>query len=75
MHVSYPRTPEQNGEREQKHQHVVETGLTMLFHAHLPLSLCVEAFYTVGYIINRLPSSVLKNDTPYYRLSMTPQLH
>jgi transposase InsO family protein len=35
-HVSCPGTPEQNGVAERKHGHIVETGLTMLFHAQLP---------------------------------------
>lgn len=44
--VSCPSTPEQNGVAERKHRHIVETGLTMLFHATLPRFLWVEAFLT-----------------------------
>ena len=58
--VSCPGTPEQNGVVERKHRHIVEMGLTMLFNAKLPLSLWVDAFHTVVYLINRLPSMVLK---------------
>jgi hypothetical protein len=55
-HVSCPGTPEQNSIAEQKHRHIVETGLTMLFHAQLPKNLWVDAFMTAVYLINRLPS-------------------
>ena len=37
--VLCPGTPEQNGVAERKHRHIIEMGLTMLFHAKLPLSL------------------------------------
>uniref|UniRef100_A0A2N9HZL1 Integrase catalytic domain-containing protein n=1 Tax=Fagus sylvatica TaxID=28930 RepID=A0A2N9HZL1_FAGSY len=52
-------TPEQNGVAERKHRHIVETGLTMLFHARLPKNLWLEAFLTAVYLINRLPSSTI----------------
>jgi hypothetical protein len=67
-HVSCPGTPEQNGVAEQKHRHIVETGLTMLFHAQLPKRFWVDAFLTAVYLINRLPSSVLKMETPFFKL-------
>jgi hypothetical protein len=40
----------------------------MLFHSGTPLFLWVEAFTTAVYLINRLPSSALNYDTPYFRL-------
>uniref|UniRef100_A0A2N9HMZ2 Integrase catalytic domain-containing protein n=1 Tax=Fagus sylvatica TaxID=28930 RepID=A0A2N9HMZ2_FAGSY len=61
-------TPEQNGVAERKHRHIVETGLTMLFHARLPKNLWIEAFMTAVYLINRLPSSKLAMDTPFFKL-------
>ena len=36
-HVSCPHTPQQNGIVERKHRHLVETGLALLNHAHIPL--------------------------------------
>jgi|UniRef100_A0A2N9IT17 hypothetical protein len=68
QHVSCPGTPEQNGVAERKHRHIVETGLTMLFHARLPKNLWIEAFMTAVYLINRLPSSKLAMDTPFFKL-------
>uniref|UniRef100_A0A2N9FTN5 Integrase catalytic domain-containing protein n=1 Tax=Fagus sylvatica TaxID=28930 RepID=A0A2N9FTN5_FAGSY len=69
QHVSCPGTPEQNGVAERKHRHIVETGLTMLFHARLPKNLWIEAFMTAVYLINRLPSSKLAMDTPFFKLN------
>lgn len=37
LHVLCPGTPEQNGVAEQKHWHIVETRLTMLFRVNMPL--------------------------------------
>ncbi|CAA7053586.1 unnamed protein product [Microthlaspi erraticum] len=36
--LSCPYTPQQNGLAERKHRHVVELGLSMLFHSNTPLS-------------------------------------
>ncbi|RVW18883.1 putative mitochondrial protein [Vitis vinifera] len=55
----------QNGIAERKHRHVTETGLTLMFHALVLLSLWVEAFSTAVFLINRLPSSLLDGKTPY----------
>lgn len=68
LHVSCPGTPEQNGIAERKHRHIVETGLTMMFHANIPLPLWVETFLTAVYLINRLPLSTLNNESPYFKL-------
>jgi hypothetical protein len=46
-------------------------GLTMLFHAQLPKHFWVDAFMTVVYLINRLPFSVLKMETPFFKLHGT----
>ena len=62
---SCPHHPEQNGLAERKHRHIVETGLTMLAHASMPLSYWAETFHTSVYLINRLPSHVLGFVSPY----------
>ena len=41
-------------------------GLTIFFHAKLPLSLWVDAFLTATYLINWLPSTVLKMESPLF---------
>ena len=69
-----PHHPEQNGLAERKHRHLVEIGLTILAHASLPASFWVEAFHTANYLINRLPTKGLQNDSPYHKLfSKSPQ--
>jgi hypothetical protein len=48
--VSCPHTHQQNGSAEQKHRHIVETSLTLLAHAHMPLKFWDEAFLTTTYL-------------------------
>lgn len=70
---SCPHTSEQNGRAERKHRHIVETGLTLLAQAHMPLKYWSYAFQTSIYLINRLPTSVLKGKSPFQVLfSKTP---
>ena len=66
--VSCPGTLEQNGVVERKHRHIVEMGLTMFFHAKLPLSLWVDTFLTVVYLINQLPCTMLKMESLFFML-------
>nr|CAC37623.1 copia-like polyprotein [Arabidopsis thaliana] len=66
--ISCPYTPQQNGVAERKHRHLVELGLSMLYHSHTPLKFWVEAFFTANYLSNLLPSSVLKEISPYETL-------
>jgi hypothetical protein len=67
-HVSRPHAHQQNGTAKRKHRHIVEVGLSLLAHADMPLKFWDEAFLTVVFLINRLPSRVIENDTPYQRL-------
>jgi histone deacetylase 1/2 len=48
-HVSYPHAHQQNGSAERKHRHIVEVGLAVLSHAHMPLKFWDEAFLTAIY--------------------------
>ncbi|GKU93013.1 hypothetical protein SLEP1_g6653 [Rubroshorea leprosula] len=66
--VSCPGNPEQNGTAERKHKHIVETGLTMLLHANMPPRYWVEGFSTAVFLINRMPTPILKNKSPYFIL-------
>jgi hypothetical protein len=67
-HVSCPHAHQQNGSTECKHRHIVEMGLTLLAHASVPLKFWDEAFLTAVFLINRLPSRVINNQSPYERL-------
>lgn len=51
---------------------MVETGLTLLARASVPLSYWVDAFATATYLINRMPTPVLSNFLPYERLFGKP---
>jgi hypothetical protein len=63
--LSCPHTHQQNGAIERKHRHIVETGLALLSHAHLPQSFWDDAFITAAYLINRLPTKLLQHKTPF----------
>lgn len=65
---SCPHTHHQNGVVERKHRHIVETGLTLLAQFYLPLSFLWEAFHTASYLINRMPTPVLSNLSPFQKL-------
>lgn len=68
---SCPKHPEQNGLAERKHHHLVNFGLILLTHSHMPLKYWVEAFKTSIYLINRLPTRVLEQKSPYEKLFHT----
>jgi hypothetical protein len=70
--VSYqqtcPHTHYQNGSVERRHRHVVDTGLALLSHSHLPLKFWDAAFETSCFLINRLPNSFSPNKNPFQLL-------
>ncbi|MCH79675.1 retrovirus-related Pol polyprotein from transposon TNT 1-94, partial [Trifolium medium] len=67
--VTCPHTSHQNGTVERRHRSIVETGLTLLAHANMPLELWDHSFTTVVYILNRLPTTALTNfSSPYHAL-------
>ena len=63
-----PKTPQQNGVSERRHRHLVETGLTLLHDANLPLTYWPHAFQTATYLINCQPTPLLQNISPYQAL-------
>ncbi|XP_013617128.1 PREDICTED: uncharacterized protein LOC106323577 [Brassica oleracea var. oleracea] len=71
-----PHTPEHNGLSERKHRHVVETGLSLLSSANMPLTHWPFAFPTAVFLINRLPTPILSNISPYQKLfGNSPNYH
>jgi hypothetical protein len=66
--VSCPHTHQQQGSIERKHRHIVETGLSLLSHAHMPLRYWDDAFQTACYLINRLPTPIIQNKSPFEKL-------
>nr|KAJ0198111.1 hypothetical protein LSAT_V11C700366270 [Lactuca sativa] len=65
LETTCPHTPQQNGVVERKHIHFLETAHETRFEANLPNRFWGECILTAAYIINRLPSKVIKNKTPY----------
>lgn len=57
--LSCPYTSAQNGRAKRKHWHVVETGLTLLAQASMPLCHWWDAFMTATQLISGLPTAVL----------------
>ncbi|TXG50914.1 hypothetical protein EZV62_023438 [Acer yangbiense] len=58
-------THQQNGVPERKHRNVVETSLTLLAHAKMPLKFWFDAFTSAVLVINNLPTPVLNGKSPF----------
>jgi len=63
--ISCSHTHQQQGLVERKHRHLVETGLSLLASASMPLKYWDEAFLTASFLINRLPSPVTQHKSPF----------
>ena len=68
-------TPQQNGVAERKNRHLMETTRTLLIHGEVPEHFWGDAILTACYLINRMPSSVLKNNIPHSILFPHEPLH
>lgn len=66
--LTCPHTSQQNGGVEAWHRRIVERGLTLMFSSKVPLIYWPLAFKTVVFLLNRTPSKVLNNKSPYFLL-------
>lgn len=63
-----PGTSQQNGRAERKHRHILNTARSLLISTGCPERLWGEAVLTSVYTINRIPSPVIHNQSPFEHL-------
>lgn len=63
--TSCPYTPQQNARVERKHTQLLEMARSIFFQAQFPPHLWGYCILVATYLINRLPSTILNNKSPY----------
>ncbi|KAJ9678037.1 hypothetical protein PVL29_022810 [Vitis rotundifolia] len=58
-------TPSQNGVAERKNRHLLETACALMFQMKVPKQFWADAVSTTCFLINCMPTIVLKGDIPY----------
>lgn len=63
--TSFVYTPQQNGRVEHKQQHILNVATTPMFQSKIPTNLWCYAIKHAVFLINRVPSPVISNKTPF----------
>nr|CAN70361.1 hypothetical protein VITISV_033646 [Vitis vinifera] len=74
-HLTCPGTSQQNGRAERKLRHILDTVRALLLSAKIPAPFWGEAALHAVHAINRIPSAVIHNQTPYERLFGSPPVY
>ena len=75
-HTTPPHTSEHNGISERRNRHIAETGLALLHHSGIPLTYWPHVMTIAAYLINRLPTPILKYQSTYFKLhNISPDYH
>lgn len=64
-----PDTPQQNGVAERKNRILLEITRAIMIESNVPTTYWPEAIATANYLINRLPTKILKYQTPLNTLA------
>ena len=63
--TSCPYTPQQNGVAERKNRHLMEVARSMMFQTNVPKRFWSDAVISACYLINRIPTRVLEDQSPF----------
>ena len=71
-HLTCPSTSQQNGRAERKLRHILDIVRALLLSAKVPTPFWSQTALHAVHAINRIPSTVIHNQTPYERLFGSP---
>ncbi|XP_010424525.1 PREDICTED: uncharacterized protein LOC104709648 [Camelina sativa] len=67
--TSCPYTPQQNGVAKRNNKHLMEVARSMMFHSNVPKKFWGDAVVTACYLINRTPTKILGDISPFVVLN------